>query len=467
MEQAALAKLTAILPQITEVPGLGPIPEEEAIAAHQNHSVTSIRWNPHKTVAVPFNHKQVPWNPSGVYLEERPVFTLDPLFHAGAYYVQEASSMFVEHAFKSLVGDSETPLRVLDLCAAPGGKSTLLAALLKEDDLLISNEVIQTRASILAENLTRWGQMNTWVTNNDPKDFAKIPGYFDVMLVDAPCTGSGLWRKDEAALDEWSVDHVKLCSERQKRILADVIPALKEDGILLYATCSYSAEENEWIADWICEQLDLESVAVPVDATWNITETKSPKHHAAGYRFYPWKLNGEGFFLAAFKKRATSFKEEPQSSKKDKKNLHKSNAAKIKDETPRWKSFLSNDFIAIEKNEEWYGIHANHKKDYDWLQSLLRIKKTGTALGKFAGKDIIPDHELALSIHLSKDVKRIEADKEDALLFLKKEEVLKDNPVKGWQLLTFEGLGLGWGKWLPNRMNNYFPKNWRIRMEIK
>jgi 16S rRNA C967 or C1407 C5-methylase (RsmB/RsmF family) len=468
MDQAALAKLNHILPQISEVPGYGKIPETEAVAAHQKAAVTSIRWNPNKTVSDKPELEPVPWNPSGVYLKERPVFTLDPLFHAGAYYVQEASSMFVEHAFKSVVETIETPIRVLDLCAAPGGKSTLLAALLKEDDLLISNEVIQTRASILAENLTRWGQMNTWVTNNDPKDFAKVPDYFDVMLVDAPCTGSGLWRKDEAALDEWSVDHVKLCSERQKRILADVMPALKPGGIVLYATCSYSAEENEMVADWICEHLDLEPVSIPVNDAWHITQTKSVKYNAPGYRFYPWKLNGEGFFLAAFKKRGEMEEaEEPSSSKKNKKQQQKNNTSKTKDETHRWKPWLNNDFLALEKNEEWYGIHAHHKKDYDLLQASLRIKKTGTALGKFAGKDVIPDHELALSIHLSKDVQRVEVQRDDALLFMKKEEVLKDNPVKGWQLLTFDGLGLGWGKWLPNRMNNYFPKNWRIRMDIK
>jgi 16S rRNA C967 or C1407 C5-methylase (RsmB/RsmF family)/NOL1/NOP2/fmu family ribosome biogenesis protein len=467
--QPAAAKLAAILPQISEVPEMGKLPLEEVLAAHQHASVTSIRYNPHKPVPHPVALEPVPWNLSGVYLKERPVFTLDPLFHAGAYYVQEASSMFVEHAFKSLVTAKETPLRVLDLCAAPGGKSTLLASLLEEDDLLISNEVIQTRAAILAENLTRWGQMNTWVTNNDPKDFAKVPDYFDVMLIDAPCTGSGLWRKDEAALDEWSVEHVKLCSERQKRILADVLPALKRDGILLYATCSYSTEENEMIADWICENLELTPVEIPVNEDWHITQTYSTKHRAPGYRFYPWKLNGEGFFLAAFRKEK-GVEEEPEAPSRKNKKQSKNNTPRGKDfkeEKERWKHWLDNDFSLVERYEEWYGIDAGHKKDYDYLQPLLRIKKTGTALGKFAGKDVIPDHELALSIHLSKDVKRIAANTEEALLFLKKEEVLKDNPVKGWQLLTYGGLGLGWGKWLPNRMNNYFPKHWRIRMELR
>lgn len=464
---AALSdKLKEIVPQISPVPGMGPIDEAALLQSHLQPAVTSIRMNPGKMTAPAYGDSKVPWSSKGYYLEERPVFTLDPLFHAGAYYVQEASSMFVEHAFNSLVRRQEAPLRILDLCAAPGGKSTLLASLLEDEDLLVSNEVIQTRAAILAENITRWGQMNTWVSNNDPKDFARLPGYFDAILVDAPCTGSGLWRKDEDALSEWSAEHVRLCSERQKRILADVMPALKPGGVLLYATCSYSAEENEQICDWVCETLPLEPADIPVNSSWNITATHSPIHKAPGYRFYPWLVKGEGFFLAAFRK--TEEDADDMLPRKDRSKVHaKGNAPKEKDETQRWKNFLETDFIAIERNGEYYAIHQSHRADLKLLQTALRIKKTGTALGKIAGKDVIPDHELALSVHLSGQVTRLAVQKEDALLFLKKEEIVRDNPVKGWQVVTFQNLGLGWGKWLPNRMNNYFPKNWRIRMDIK
>lgn len=468
MDAPHTEKLKKIIPQISEVPGIGNLDIEVVLEAHKQPAVTSVRTNPLKPTSAFSDHKKVPWTDNGYYLEERPVFTLDSLFHAGTYYVQEASSMFVEFAFRNLVQREDKPLRVLDLCAAPGGKSTLIASLLRPDDLLISNEVIQTRASILAENLTRWGQMNTWVTNSDPKEFAKMPNYFDAMLIDAPCTGSGLWRKDEDALDEWSVEHVKLCSERQKRILADVIPSLKEGGILLYATCSYSTEENEVIADWICEELNLEPLTIPVQDDWNITITHSPEHKATGYRFYPWKLAGEGFFLSAFRKKVMEEEEEREYKKKDKqKGNNKSGNSKVKDETERWKNWLNSEFIAIERNEEFYAIHPDHKKDFELLQQHVRIKKTGTALGKIMGKDVIPDHELALSVHLSDKIAKVILSKDDALAYLKKEEVVKDNPVKGWQVATFEGHGLGWGKWLPNRVNNYFPKNWRIRMDIK
>lgn len=439
------------------------------LAAHQEPAVTSIRLNPLKKSTAFEGLPSVPWCRQGRYLPGRPVFTLDPLYHAGAYYVQEASSMFVEHAFLSLVQRQEEPLRILDLCAAPGGKSTLLASLLQPDDLLVANEVIQTRAAILAENLTRWGQMNTWVTNNDPKDFSRVPSYFDVILVDAPCTGSGLWRKDEDALDEWSAEHVKLCSERQKRIVADVLPALKPGGLLLYATCSYSAEENEMAGDWITQELGLENLAIPVPDDWEITRTRSEQNGNYGYRFYPWKLKGEGFFLTAFRKDLNEepAEDEPRKKNKHKGNPHSSSNKNKKDESQRWKEWLNTDFIAVEKQEAFYAIHPDHKKDLDLLQEHLRIKKTGTALGKFAGKDTIPDHELALSVHLSPAVASVAADREEALLYMKREEVKKENTTKGWQLLSYEGLGLGWGKWLPNRMNNYFPKHWRIRMDIK
>lgn len=446
---------------------MGAIDGVSLLAAHLQPAVTSLRINPLKRTAAFDFMEQVPWCTDGRYLEERPVFTLDPLFHAGAYYVQEASSMFVQHAFQSVVQRGETPWRVLDLCAAPGGKSTLLASLLQDDDLLIANEVIQQRAAVLAENVTRWGQMNTWVTNNDPKDFSGLSHYFDVILIDAPCTGSGLWRKDADAIDEWSTDHVKLCSERQKRIIADVFPALKPGGILLYATCSYSAEENEMIADWLCSGFPVSSQKIPVSEGWHIQETRSEVEGAYGYRFYPWKLKGEGFFMSVFRKDDEEDRPVERQRRTKDKMAQQPRRNNINDESLRWKDWLNTGYLAVERNGEYYAICPAHQADFTLLQTKLRIKKTGTALGKIAGKDVIPDHELSLSVHLSPAIAALELTKEEALLFLKKEEVRKENSQKGWQVARYEGHGLGWGKWLPNRMNNYFPKHWRIRMEIR
>ncbi len=446
---------------LSPVPGKDGWDEQVIEAAHSQPAVTSIRLHPGKPSDAAKDCESVPWFGWGKYLPGRPVFTLDPLFHAGAYYVQEASSMFVGHAFSSLL-DRKGPLRVLDLCAAPGGKSTLLASLLQEEDLLIANEVIQQRSAILVENMTRWGQMNTWVTHNDAKDFSALKGYFDVVLVDAPCTGSGLWRKDPKAVEEWSVDHVKLCAERQKRIVADVLPALKEGGLLLYATCSYSPEENEMIADWLCDQFAMSTCAIPLDPEWHVQETISPQKGAYGYRFNPWLLKGEGFFLAAFRKEEEEG--EPLTRKHGK--SAKATDKKGKEESMRWSHWLDTSFTAICKNDVYYAIHPDHREDYYLLHALLRVKKGGTALGKLALRDCIPDHELSLSIHLSADVPGVALSKDEALLYLKKEEVKREHTQKGWQTARYEGLALGWGKWLPNRMNNYLPKHWRIRMDI-
>jgi 16S rRNA C967 or C1407 C5-methylase (RsmB/RsmF family) len=200
--------------------------------------------------------RAVPWSSSGYYLSQRPSFTLDPLLHAGAYYVQEASSMFLEQALKQSI-DLAQPLLVLDLCAAPGGKSTLLQSIISNESLLVSNEVIQTRVNILKENIIKWGAGNVVVTNNDPSAFSKLHGLFDVLVIDAPCSGSGLFRRDAEAINEWSEDNVQLCSQRQQRILADAWHCLKEDGVLIYSTCSYSAEEDEEILDWIEERFKV------------------------------------------------------------------------------------------------------------------------------------------------------------------------------------------------------------------
>jgi NOL1/NOP2/sun family putative RNA methylase len=243
----------------------------------------------------------VAWSSNGYYLKSRPSFTLDPMFHAGAYYVQEASSMFLEEALKQAV-DLTQPLKVLDLCAAPGGKSTLTQSVISNSSLLVSNEVIKARVNVLAENITKWGSANVIVTNNDPKDFQRLPGYFDVVIVDAPCSGSGLFRKDPKAVDEWSEQNVQLCNQRQQRILADVLPALKPGGVLIYSTCSYSPEENEDICDWLMDNYSFENTRFTLNEELGIVETTSPNNKAVGYRFYPDKVKGEGLFIAAFKK---------------------------------------------------------------------------------------------------------------------------------------------------------------------
>lgn len=428
---------------------------ENFVEIHQiNSSPTSIRTNPFKKSAQKTG-EQVPWCADGLYLDVRPSFTFDPLFHAGCYYVQEASSMFIAHILKHI--KPTDPVKVLDLCAAPGGKSTLLNSAMTADDLLVANEIIKTRVPILADNLSRWGTANTIVTNNDPKDFNRLTGFFDIILVDAPCSGSGMFRKDPAAMDEWSEANVSLCHQRQERILTDVYPALADDGYLIYSTCSYSHQENEDILDWLCTEFELETVRIPINKEWGIVETQSPAKQAWGYRFYPGKVKGEGLFASVLKKKESSGN---LLSFKNNRNQKVDNTA-----FEQIKGYINKpeDYYFFKVNEDWLAINNQHRESLNLLQHHLYIKKSGVRIGKLAGRDLIPDHELALSTIVNKDaVLQTELSYDDAILYLRRENLNIDADKKGWSLMTYQGEALGWAKLLPNRVNNYYPKELRI-----
>ena len=434
-------------------------------AVHQSGAqVTSIRINPAKIkdAVTPISFPEItvdpiPWNEGGYYLSARPSFTLDPSFHAGAYYVQEASSMFLATALQQ-TRDLAQPLKVLDLCAAPGGKSTLIQGLISDKSLLISNELIKPRANILAENITKWGAANVMVTNNDPKDFQRLPDYFDVIVVDAPCSGSGLFRKDPAAIEEWSEQNVMMCSQRQQKILADVLPALKEGGTLIYSTCSYAALEDEAIADWLVSEAGLTSVALTVTAEWGIVETFSPQQQANGYRFYPDKVKGEGFFIAAFTK-GVAATQEWQTDKYKTKSVRLT--AK---EMAITQPYLKNpeDFFCIKQKDEVIALPNHLENDLATIQFALYIKKAGVKLGNIIRNELIPDHELAVSTIIHPGIAAVEVDTATALQYLRRLEMNITTDAKGWVLLTHLQLPLGWIKVLPNRINNYYPKEWRI-----
>ena len=428
------------------------------IKAHQNSiSPTSIRLNPFKTSLFKTG-RQVPWCNEGYYLDSRPSFTFDPLFHAGCYYVQEASSMFIGHIFKFINQGQQESIKVLDLCAAPGGKSTLLNSALNASDLLVANEIIKTRVPVLTDNLTRWGTSNNIITNNDPKDFTRLKAFFDVILVDAPCSGSGMFRKDPGAMDEWSVGNVTLCHQRQERILADIYPALKEDGYLIYSTCSYSPAENEDILDWLCTSFELESIRIPIEAGWGIVESQSDKKQAWGYRFYPDKLEGEGLFAACLVKKENS----GQLSNTKYKDNQKPNFKDIDQVKPYIKD--ADNYYYTKVNDDWLAIGRGHRHDLGILQQCLYIKKPGVRIGKMAGRDLVPDHELALSLLINKEqFLQTELTREQAIQYLRRDNIDGLEIIdKGWSLMNFEGHALGWAKLLPNRINNYYPKEIRI-----
>ena len=269
------------------------------MGAFDEEPPVSIRLNPRRHIP----QERIPWCEEGYYLAGRPQFTFDPLFHAGCYYVQEAASMFVTHIIRSV--DIPTPKRALDLCAAPGGKSTALLSVLPDDCTLVSNEPISNRAQILLENITKWGYPNSIVTNNYPRDFRKAKLTFDLILCDVPCSGEGMFRKDPATIGEWSQQNVEKCWRLQREIVADAWECLAPGGLLIYSTCTFNLKENEENVRWILENFDAEALDIPIDPSWNITGSLLEGFTAPVYRFIPGITRSEGLFICAIRKRGT------------------------------------------------------------------------------------------------------------------------------------------------------------------
>lgn len=414
--------------------------------------ITSVRINPVKQAEINNKKSKIGWTDFGFYLESRPSFTFDPLFHAGCYYVQEASSMFLEQALKQTV-DLSKPLKILDLCAAPGGKSTHIQTLLSEQSLLVSNEVIRSRANILKDNIIKWGCGNVVVTNNDPRDFTKLENYFDVIVVDAPCSGSGLFRRDPEAIEEWSENNVQLCSQRQQRIVADVWPALKKDGILIYSTCSYSKEEDEDIVKWLLSEFQVVNRILQVDPSWGIIESEG------GYRFWPDKVKGEGFFLACFQKDEGEY-ETTFRTKKKPGQLSKSEIGIIE----KWVKLQGKNFTRYQNTiYAWPEVNFS---DFCFLLEQLRIVYSGVLVGELMREKLVPGHPLAMSNIFAGSVSRVPLSREDAIKYLQRKDIQLNTPAKGWGLAEFDGHPLGWLNILSNRANNYYPKELRILKDI-
>lgn len=364
--------------------------------------------------------------------------------------------MFLEQVLRQTT-DLSCPLKVLDLCAAPGGKSTLIQSLISAESLLVSNEVIRARAAILEENIVKWGGANLVITQNDPRDFQRMENYFDVLVVDAPCSGSGLFRREPEAIGEWSVDNVRLCSQRQQRILADCWPALKQGGLLIYSTCSYSKQEDEDILDWLVSALGADSLPLELKNKWNIVESVSNKG-GYGYRFYPDKLEGEGLFIAAIRKNDGGEFVLPRG----KKSPFPDKLTRQEEQQVRGWIRQDQSISFFQHNDHVYSLPEHLTGELPYLQSCCYLKRAGVMTGKFAAKEFIPEHELALSTIIAGGLPAVELTKEQAIQYLRKEEIIVDAEQRGWALAQYQGHNLGWMKILANRVNNYYPKEWRI-----
>lgn len=422
------------------------------IQALEEEPVVSIRHNELKRHS-DISGDDVPWALSGCYLAERPAFTADPLFHAGCYYVQEASSMFLEQVVRQYV---TSPVRALDLCAAPGGKSTHLHSLLPTGSMLVSNEPMPLRAQVLAENVIKWGRASSVVTKNEPADFAPFRNFFDFVLVDAPCSGEGMFRKDSFAVEQWSLANVNQCVKKQREIVSDIWDSLRPGGLMVYSTCTFNREENEDCVEWIAEALGAELLEVGTAAEWGITGSLTTEGLPV-YRFIPGHTKGEGLFMAVLRKDGDSGLQQPRQPRL------KVVDNKLKREVAKWlKEPEAFDMVMLE--DTVVAMPRQHTAAMMALCQKLRVLHCGLPLAEVKNNKLLPVHALAMSVELEPAAFRtVEVAREKALGYLHREALLfADEPV-GYLLLTYRGAPLGFVKNIGNRANNLYPAEWRIR----
>ena len=398
---------------------------------------------------------RVQWMDRAVYLDHRPQFTMDPLLHQGCYYVQEASSMFLAQALKKCVSG---PVRALDLCAAPGGKSTLLAQLLPEGSLLVSNEIQRGRAQILAENMVKWGRPGVMVTCNTPRQIGESSLMFDLIAVDAPCSGEGMFRKDEVAVRDWSLKNVEMCAARQREIIEDIWPALKAGGYLIYSTCTFNRQEDEDNVRWIMDRFGAQAIDIEPDPKWNIagslTDDNIPVYH-----FMQHRTRGEGFFLCLLRKpegAAAGLKGRP----------FRGDSSKVPAECKSWLKPEGGYEFYI-KNESVFALPSALKDDMWQAGQDLYALVPGIEVAVMKGRDWVPAHALAMSSALNRDAfTAVEVTRQQALAYLHCDAIRLEDVPRGIVLLTYKDIPLGFAKNIGNRANNMYPQEWRIRNSI-
>ncbi len=421
---------------------------------------TSVRLNPYKAIGTMPEGKQVAWCEWGRYLPERPRFTVDPHFQAGRYYVQEAASMFVGHLLtEALEGDIPQGIRVLDMCAAPGGKTTLYSSIVGSKGVVVANEVIRTRASILADNVMRWGVGNTVVTSNDPSHFGSLEGWFDVVAVDAPCSGEGMFRKSEESREEWSPDNVRLCAARQRRIMADAWRALRPGGVFIYSTCTFNRTENEDNMAWLAEEFECEHIDIECPEEWGIVRTVADV--AECFHFYPHRTTGEGLFAAVVRKGGESRgnSRPPKARKSPFGVVDKQSAAAV----GKYIDKQAQVYLAT-ISENIYAYPQAHWDDIRVVCEQMSAIYSGVRVGQLFGKKFKPDHALALSTIVSTSATpMVELSLEDAIHYFRREELgCVGELTDGLNLLLFEGAPIGYTKRIGPRTNSLMPKELRI-----
>jgi 16S rRNA C967 or C1407 C5-methylase (RsmB/RsmF family)/NOL1/NOP2/fmu family ribosome biogenesis protein len=430
------------------------IDSEGLTAALQQPAEQSVRLNPRKWHSPVTGYERVPWEPDGYYLPGKPLFAPDPLFHAGVYYPQESSGMFTGELFRQLTA-GRRGLRVLDLCGAPGGKSTHLSSIIGDDGVLVANEVIASRAAVLAENVTKWGMGNTVVTQSDPSRFASLPDFFDLIVADAPCSGEGMFRS-AVAVQEWSPSNAGLCSERQRRIVMEAWQALRPGGIFIYSTCTFNPSENEHNVSWLGENTGAESLAADITGMDGITEIRY--RGVTGYGFHPGRVRGEGFFIAALRKPS---EDGDVKSRKSRAGMQPSPRA-CEEAEPlasfgRERLTVSNGrIIALAADA---GLMSQ-------ISRSLNVIKYGTMIGEIKNGILIPAHDLAMSARrIPGTFTEHDLTRDEALAYLRLEPMRPESMPEGRVLVRYRGVALGYVNNLGSRVNNGYPRQWRLRMK--
>lgn len=422
--------------------------EQLAGAISSSEPCVAVRVNQARGVGVPDGARRVPWCDSGFYLDDRPQFTFDPDWHAGHYYVQDASSMFITHVIGHFVHE---PVRYLDLCAAPGGKTTAAMQALPDGSLVVANEIVPPRARVLADNVIRWGNPRCVVTSNAPAQVGKLNSFFDVIATDVPCSGEGMMRKDDEAVAQWTPALVEQCAQRQREILADVWPALRPGGLLIYSTCTYNRQENEQMADFIVNELGASSLEVPVEPSWNIHPAIDSD--CCCYRFMPHRVDGEGLFMAVFRKNGDSPRQDIRMKAK--------NTKKADDIGRNWLS-RPDEFAIDQLDDLFIAVPHDIHREVAALRAALSVLHAGVELATVMGRKTVPHHALALSSARSGGAFPVcEVDYATAMRYLRGESITVDAP-RGYVLMAHQDAVLGLANNLGNRANNLYPKSQRI-----
>ena len=437
---------------------LGCEEAESLFAALETASPVAVRLNPAKSggEGVWSDGEAIAWSKNGRKLKARPSFTLDTAFHAGAYYVQEAASQFIDYV---IAGEELRGKRVLDMCSAPGGKTTIYSTAVGVEGLVVANEYVRSRANVLADNVRKWGMGNVLVTNNAPEHLSQFEGWFDLVAVDAPCSGEGMFRKEEVAREDWSDEAVKMCAARQLSIVREAWRSLRDGGLFIYSTCTFNDEEDEGVLNAFIEEsgdVFVPSREIEIDENWGIVTGKVGAFQT--FRFFPHKTDSEGLFVAVARKNESTPQRTPKSRKKVLQDVDKAS----RKELSRW-LIGAEDYAFAMAGDTIYAYHVEQYKAVQALSEGLTAIYSGVAMGQIFKGKLKPDWALSQYVGLNRDVAAIEElDDERALDYLRKRDIAVGDMVEGINMVTHHGRALGFVKRVGARCNNLYPNSLKI-----